>query len=139
MLKNCRLLMYGPMEQATHRNSSAVKKQGKIIHEQRIATKKIILQYQLLGNRIRNVAVKPKSLQIIKRMLYPFNTWTILPDPKQKCSERGNTKFLAFFQREYIYHLRFFFIEAFATKSWEKSRIFGYGMPKVFFSKGKKP
>ena len=35
--------------------------------------------------------------------------------------------------------LDFFLMGAFATKSLEKSRIFEYGLPEVFFSKGKTP
>ena len=34
--------------------------------------------------------------------------------------------------------LFFFFIEAFAIKSWEKSRIFRYGLPEDLLSKGQK-
>ena len=46
--------------------------------------------------------------------------------PKSALRE-GKTKFL-----------EFFFIGASAIKSWEKSRIFRYGLPGDFFSKGQK-
>ena len=46
----------------------------------------------------------------------------------KKCSERGKTKYLDFF-----------FIEASATKCWEKSRMFRYGCLMIFWVKGKKP
>ena len=36
-------------------------------------------------------------------------------------------------ERGYNYIVGFFFIRAFATKSWEKSRIFKYGLPEDFF------
>ena len=47
--------------------------------------------------------------------------------PKSALRE-GKTKFL-----------EFFFIGASAIKSWEKSRIFRYGLMEIFLVKGKKP
>ena len=44
------------------------------------------------------------------------------------CMRRGKTKILDFF-----------FIGASAIKSWEKLRIFSYGLPEDFLSKGQKP